>query len=211
MNRHFYVVLVADGHYRLEEIFEVPEKGILRNPLIHLEEVLYPRHALRLPAGHDRPVHVARDAVEHLLGVNRVHGFLAVRHDGRAVRTNAGKLRPRPVEHGHEIVADHVDIVLPEVLERLYVSVDILVAPLARRLYRVAHVDALDSVKREPGFLDLVLERLYLSRAPDLAGHFAVQRRYHALDVSRLADLPQCYGIVFRTEPSHRHFHIKIS
>ena len=56
MDRHLDVILVADRHDGLQEVYEVLEQLLAVNILIHLEELLDLRHTLRLPAWHNRAV-----------------------------------------------------------------------------------------------------------------------------------------------------------
>ena len=56
VDRHLDVILVADRHDGLQEVNEVLEQLLAIHVLIHLEELLYLLHTLRLPAWHNRAV-----------------------------------------------------------------------------------------------------------------------------------------------------------
>ena len=56
VDRHLDVILVADRHDGLQEVYEILEQLLAVNILIHLEELLDLRHTLRLPAWHNRAV-----------------------------------------------------------------------------------------------------------------------------------------------------------
>lgn len=134
MNRHEHAVFFARGKDRFQKIDEVLEKIFLRNARVQLEQLADSGKSLRLPAGKNRTVRVLLNRFEQAFGVDRIDLRLIIGEHGRAVRTGLGEVAARPVEHGHEIIADHVNAALPEVLNGLNVSVDILIAVGRARL-----------------------------------------------------------------------------
>ena len=61
MNSHVDVVLVADRHDCLEEVYKVVKKFFVCDVLVQFEKFLYACHTLRFPAGQDKAVGVLVD------------------------------------------------------------------------------------------------------------------------------------------------------
>ena len=107
-------------------------------------------------------------------------------HAGPAVSHAPGEVRAGPVEHGHEVVADHLDSGAGEVPQALAVGLEML-SPVALLLLDVFRDrQALHHVPGEPGgravrpAADLSLPPGDLVHRPDRARGHVVQRRDHA-------------------------------
>ena len=210
MDGHLDVVLIADGHDLLKEIFEVVEEIIGGHILILLEELLDVSHSLGLPAGHDGTVGVAGDGLEHLLGNQLVDGFLCVGQSGGSVRKDSCQLSSCPVEDRHEVVAHKVDVFFAKVLEGLDVVGDQLVAGRLAELDIFVNVDALDAGDVKAGGLNFFLERVDTLLTPHFTGLCVIKRCDDACHAGDLPDLLQGDSVEFGTVPSECHFHSEL-
>ena len=108
--------------------------------------------------------------------IERRHLDVVVAEDVRPVGEDVGEVAARPVQDGHEVVADGLDVTGREVPQRLLVVLDIR-APIARVLLDVL-VDGhgLDHAPRHAGVLHLARQSLDLLNRPDFARTAPVKR-----------------------------------
>mmetsp|Transcript_67318 Transcript_67318/g.186541 ORF Transcript_67318/g.186541 Transcript_67318/m.186541 type:complete len:318 (+) Transcript_67318:384-1337(+) len=98
------------------------------------------------------------------------------------------QVRPRPVHHGHEVVAQDVDAHRCHVADALLVVLDVLVPVGASVLDLLVHGNALDHGPSQPRCLDGLLALLQCLSAPNFTSGNVVQGRdnaggTHLLDV----------------------------
>ncbi len=133
-------------------------------------------------------------------------------HGGAAVRQPPGEVGAGPVEHRHEVVADHADVMGGEVAEALAVVVDVRAPIAALFLDVLRYRQAFDHIPLEPG-RPVAARRRNLAHpfgdgalAPDLAGGHVMQGRDDPLGVGlqNLIDGNRVGG----PEPSPCQFHI---
>ena len=138
-----------------------------------------------------------------------------VAHAGGAVGQPPMQLRPGPVEHRHEVVADDLDARGREVFKAGLVALDVCapVAPLLLDVLR--HRQALDNVPSQAGRMAVlhVADRLLpfgdFAGRPDFARGNMVQGAHDTLDAG-LHHIVNGY-MVGRPEPSPRLSHDAIS
>ena len=207
MNCHLDVILVADRHDCLQEVNKVLEKLLLIDILVHFKQLLDVGHSLRLPARHHGSVHAAADGIEHVCGINCINRLLRVCQNSRAVRSSSCQLGSCPVEYRHEVIADHVDVFFSEILERLDIGINVLVAICASGLDCVRNVDRLDAADVQSGSLYLFLQSMDLFLGPELTRLLVIKHCNNSGYVSGLSDLFESNGVKFGTVPAHCHFH----
>ena len=207
VNGHVDVIFVADGHDALQEIFQVGKKRLVVHAAVHFKQLFDVLHAFRFPAGHDGAVGVAGDGGKHFLRIQLIHGLLGVGEHGGAVRAYAGQLGSGPVEYGHEVVADQMDVCLSQILQGGDVVVDILVAVEKTGLDGVVDVDAFDAGKAQSGVLDLFFQGKDIGKLPHVPGRGVVQGGDHAGHAGDLTDLLQGHGVEAASVPSQCHLH----
>ena len=157
VDRHLDIILVADRHDGLQEVYEVLEQLLAIDILIHIEELLDLRHTLRLPARHYGAVRHLLHGSSEVIRIDRVDGLLVVCETGGTIRVLTCELGSGPVKYRHEVVAYEVNIFLTEVLECLDVVCDVLVTVLIADLDGVADIDRLDTAQAKACSLDLFL------------------------------------------------------
>ena len=211
MDGHIDAVFVAGGHDGLEEILEVIEQRLVVHALIDLEQRLDVLHALRLPAGQNEAVGRAADGVEHILGVQAVDVGLIVGQHGGAVIAGLGQIGARPVEHGHEVVAHHVDALFAQRGQGFDIIFDVHIAGGQAGLDVVVHVDALNAADLQAGRLDLLVEGVNGFARPGLAGLGGVEGGDDALHAGDLTNLLQSDAVMAGAVPAERHFHKKVA
>ena len=197
VNCHVDVIFVTDRHDPLEKIFQVLKQLLLVDALIFFKKLLYMCEALRLPARHYRAVRIVVDRIEKLLRIQGVNCFLRIRKYGRPVRALSRKLRPRPVKHRHEVVADHVNIFPAEVRKCLDVIVNQPVTVRSCILDLVRDIDGLDAGNMKARRLYFFLQRVNFLLRPDLSRLCVIQRRDNAFHSRNLPNLLQRDGVIF--------------
>src|SRR5437899_7168509 len=133
--------------------------------------------------------------------VDRDEGPIVVRERGRAVGEPAREIGPHPVEHGHEVVAQHRDAEIAHRAHARAVPVDQPVARGPAQLDILMHGDALHDGEAQAGVLDLGLEGREPIAAPGLTDRHVVEGTDHAPHPGDLADVAEWDG-VRRTEPA---------
>ncbi len=211
MDGHFDTALPAGGHDGLQEVFQVIPQLFLGDGLVLLKQLIQLGHTLRLPAGEGHVVLLSEghDVIRHLLGVLVDFGRLVIQRRG-AVPHRVEQVRPSPVEHRHEVVADHLHPKGRQVADGLLVVLDILVPAGQADLDVVVDIDGLHHVHVEAVLVQLLLHRRDLLGLPDFPRHFVVKRPDNALHARNLLDVGQLDLVVALAVPApgHLHWHI---
>ena len=202
MDGHVDVIFIAHRHDALQEIFQVGEKLLVIHILVHFEELFDVGHALGLPAGQDGSVGIPADGGEHVLRVQGINCLLGIGQHSGAVRADPCKLSSGPVEHGHEIVAHHMDAGLAKVLQGGDVVVDVLVPVGGADLDGVVDVHAFDAGKLKACVLDFLFQGEDVFHLPGFAGGGSIEGGDDAGDAGDLANLFQGYGVVLAAVPA---------
>ena len=123
----------------------------------------------------------------------------------RSVRVLVEEVRPGPVEHGHEVVADAVDALGGKVAEGLLVHLDLLVPVGAAVFDGLHHGKRFHDAPPHAVTFDVFPEVADFLARPHLSEGDVVQRGHDPFH----ADLPQHRerDLVFLTEPSPGFFH----
>ena len=111
----------------------------------------------------------------------------------------------RPVDHGHEVVADRMDAAAAQVLQALLVGLDQRVAAGTGVLDLLAHGQALDDRPAQAGRGDVVLQGADVRFGPQFARGVLVQGGHDPFHAD-LAQHAQSY-LVGRAEPSPGFLH----
>ena len=189
MNGHPNVIFPAYRHDLLQKIPEIFKQPFLIHALVHGKQLLYPCHALRLPARQDRAVHILSNGGKHGLRVQPVHRLLGVGQHRRPIRAQPGQLRPGPVKHWHKVVAHQMNVLLAQIFQRLYIAADIHIPVCSPCFNGVMDIDALDPGNMEPGSLHLLFQRPDPLPAPHFSRLRIVKRRDDPGHAGDLADL----------------------
>ena len=202
MDGHVDIVFVADRHDAFQEIFQVGKQLFFIDILIHGEKVFDFLHALRFPAGHDRAVGIAGNGCKHIFRIQFVHCFLSIGKNGGAVRAYSGKFGPCPVENGHKVVADHMDIRFSQVLQSGDVIVYVDIPFRGACFDGVVDVYAFNAGELQTRVLNFFFEGENVLKGPGFSGNGVVKGGDHAGYAGDLADLFQGYGIESASVPS---------
>ena len=207
MDRHVDAVLVTGRHDGLQEINEVVEQLVCRDIFIRFKQLLDAGEAFGLPSGHDEAVGVCVGLVKEDLRVDGVDNRLVICKHGGTVVARLGKVGTCPVKDRHEVVADHLDAFLTEVLQRLDIIFDVLITGGQTDLDIVMDVDGFDTGNFQIFRFDLCLQRGDFLARPELACLSVIKGRDNADHAGNLTDLAQLDGVIAFAEPSECHFH----
>ena len=202
LTEQLYGVLVVLGNVAVDEALR------LYDDVLHQLVVVLSRHH-RL-----QPLHLG-----HHLGSVVLLGALTLQYAAveisklrmaeiqvaRAVGIRMGKIRTRPVEHRHEVVAHRVHALKPQILQALLVVLYQLVTVRPAVLYALAYGQALHHRPAHAVALDILSEVTYLLARPHLAVRHVMKGRHYALNAYLLEHGQR--NLVVLTEPSPCLFH----
>ena len=203
---HLDIALMAHRHQLLQEILQVLPKLLLGHRLVSLEQLIQFRHPLRLPPGERQAVQIVQNIIRHLLGVVMNLAGLVIQRRG-AVPHRMEQIRPRPVEHRHEVIADHLHPEPGQIPYGLDIIGDIPVPAGQADLDVVMDIHRLHHVHVEPIGLQRFLYPRNLLHFPDLAGHFVMQRPHDAGHARNLLDVAQLDVVIAFAVPAKTHLH----
>lgn len=148
-----------------------------------------------VPAGQMQVVRVERQQLRVTVG-QRI----------RTVRRGGVQIRPEPVEHGHEVIANALYPEFSEIADGLGVIFDQAVARWSPKLDVLMHGNAFDDLHLQ---LLPVAQRLQAGnsvRVPDLSDRNIVDRRHHTRHAGNLPDVRQRDAVPLAV-PAECHFH----
>ena len=208
VNGHFDIALMADGHELFEEVLEVFPELLLGDGLILFKQLIELCHALGLPAreGHMVLFGETHDVVRHLLRVVLDHVLLVEKRRG-AVTHGVEHVGTRPVEDGHEVIADDLHTEGGEIADGLDIVVDVLIPGGQADLDVIVDVDGFDHLGIEARGGDLIHDGLDLLRLPDLSRHLVMQRPDNGGHAGDLPDIAQLDVVVALAVPAKAHLH----
>ena len=207
MDRHFDAAFLTDGDDFLQKMLEITPQVLVSDALVFLKQLFDFPHALRFPARHGVAVGILVNFAEHILRTFALNLRAVVGQAGCAVRKTHGEIGARPVEDGHEVIADDLHSGLCQVSDGGFVGFDILLGGRRAQFDILMDIDALNAFHREPRGLDL---RFHLQNAverPGLSRWQVVQGGNHTRDAWYLPDLLEGDGVLIRAEPAHCHLH----
>ena len=207
MDGHLDVVLIADRHDRLQEVNQVVKQLFVVDILIQFKQLLYLGHALRFPARHDGSVHIAGNGIEHLFRIDAVNSFLGICQHCGTVCPLSGQFGSCPVEDGHEVVADKMDVLFTKVSQAFDIGFDVLVPVSGTGLDRIGNIDTFNAFDLQAGCFHFVFQSTDLFSCPEIARLFVIQHGNDSGYARNLTDLFQGYRIILRPVPAHCHFH----
>ena len=117
-----------------------------------------------------------------------------------------GQIGARPVEDGHEVVAQHRNAQLAHGADALAVLVEQAIARGTPELDVLVHRDALDDGELHSVAIDHLAEAFELGLRPRVADRHVVQRGDDAGDAGDLSDVRQRDRVV-GPEPAEGHVH----
>ena len=145
MYGHLNIILFAYGLDCLKEIHQVVKEAVLIHILIHVKQLFYARHTLRLPAGKLKPVGLFSHGLEHIFRVNLINLLLVVSQHRGTVRTLLSQIGTCPVKDRHEIIAHHLNSGLAQTLQSRYVVGNILLPVRSSHLNSIVYIHTLNS------------------------------------------------------------------
>lgn len=141
-----------------------------------------------------------------IVRVKRSQFRVAVGQRIRPVRRGGVQIRPKPVEHGHEVIADAPDTEFSEIADGLGVIFDQAVAHGSPQLDVLMHRNAFDDLHLQ---LLPIAQRLQAGnsvRVPDLSDQNIVDRCHNARHAGNLADIGERDAVLLAV-PAECHFH----
>ena len=148
-----------------------------------------------VPAGQMQVVRVERGQLRVTVG-KRI----------RTVRRGGVQIRPKPIEHGHEVIANALHPEFSEIADGLGVIFDQAVARGSPKFDVLMHRNAFDDLHLQ---LLPVAQRLQAGnsvRVPDLSDRNVVDRRHHTRHAGNLPDVRQRDAVPLAV-PAECHFH----
>ncbi|CAM2145260.1 hypothetical protein PT2222_170048 [Paraburkholderia tropica] len=196
MDRHLDAAFGGHGHDRLEKVFEVlPQPRFVDLAIVREQRLQLLRAITRVPARQ-------RNA---LARIDALHFRGAERETGRTVFERLRQFGAGPVEHRHEVVADHLHAGRSQMADGLLIVGDQAVAAGFAELDVLVHGHRLDHLETQARGFDRRLERGDLVRRPDLADRLVVNGRHDLRHARNLADVLERDRIGLAI-PTERHF-----
>jgi hypothetical protein len=198
VDRHLHPHALGHRRHPLEEVREVLPQPLGVHVRVGGEQRLQRGRVVRGgPAGQ-----VAGAARE----VDARQGGVVVREREGAVVELEREVGARPVEYGHEVVAQHRHAQLAHVPHALAVVVDQAIARGAAELDVLVHRDALDDRQPQPRGVDRARQPLQLLARPGRAHRHVVERAHHAAHARDLPHVRERDRVV-GPEPAEGHLH----
>lgn len=124
----------------------------------------------------------------------------------RPVRRGGVQIRPKPVEHGHEVIANALHPEFSEIADGLGVIFDQAVARGPPKLDVLMHGNAFDDLHLQLLPVAQCLQVGNSVRVPDLSDRNIVDRRHHTRHAGNLPDERQRNAVPLAV-PAECHFH----
>ncbi|MNI40322.1 hypothetical protein D3C73_945400 [compost metagenome] len=135
------------------------------------------------------------------------NGSLFIKEGIRTVRQFFVQLGTRPVEHRHEIVADHLHANLRQFADGVDINIDIFITGRQADFDIIMNVDALHHSCAEALAGDLIRHFLDPFHFPHFTGYLLMQRPDNTHNPRNLPDMVKRNIVIAFTIPSPRHVH----
>ena len=114
-----------------------------------------------------------------------------------------------PVEHRHEVVANHLYSESGKIFDGLFIVLNVLIPGWQADFDVVMDIDTLHNVHVETIGLELLLNFGDFIKFPYFSRHFVMKRPDDALHTRNLLDIAELNLVVALTVPTPCHFHAR--